>query len=511
MNGTANGTATTPAPSTAPAAANPAEPAPLAATPAATATEPIPPAFSVKTDAAAPTDAAAYPMPRLADPAFKQRLQELRRTDNWTNWYYILRTWLYLAVVIGGAITFFELRASWGLAWWWNVPVAVLAVVLVGAGQHQLTGLAHEGSHYILFRNRYLNDWASDLLCMFPLFASLYHYRLQHLAHHQFVNDPERDPDVAQLRASGHWLPFPLSRRQAVIALLKQLWPPRLVRFMRVRAQFNATGTEHSPYLLPGVKPSKTAVRVGAAYLTVLAVTLAVLFYTTDALWPLLVVPAILWLVVGGVFWKLPADCFHRSRLIPVVAPRYTSMARVGVITAMLTAATAATKATGSPYVGYFLLLWVVPLFTSFAFFMILRQIVQHGNGGRGWINNTRSFFVHRCINFAVFPMGQDYHLPHHMFCTVPHYRLRELHELLMQYPEYRQEAIEVKGYFFSPERPKVHPTVLDVLGPAYAPRSREVHIDEEILTLDAFAEREAIEREAELSRQAGTTPSATQ
>ena len=30
-------------------------------------------------------------------------------------------------------------------------------------------------------------------------------------------------------------------------------------------------------------------------------------------------------------------------------------------------------------------------------------------------------------IRFAVFPMGQDYHLPHHMFCTVPHYRLRDL------------------------------------------------------------------------------------
>ena len=54
----------------------------------------------------------------------------------------------------------------------------------------------------------------SDLLCMFPLFASIYHYRLQHLAHHQFVNDPDRDPDVSQLRTSGHWLGFPLGRER---------------------------------------------------------------------------------------------------------------------------------------------------------------------------------------------------------------------------------------------------------------------------------------------------------
>ena len=78
---------------------------------------------------------------------------------------------------------------------------------------------------------------------------------------------------------------------------------------------------------------------------------------------------------------------------------------------------------TGRPL--YYFLLWLVPLFTSFSFFMILRQMVQHGNGDRGWLTNTRIFFVDRFINFAVFPMGQDYHLPHHLFATVPHYRLK--------------------------------------------------------------------------------------
>jgi fatty acid desaturase len=455
--------------------------------------------------ASSSASASAPTLSLQSDPTFKQRLQALRQTDNWTNWYYLLRTWVYLGLVLAGAISFFEWRAEWGLSWWWNVPVALLAIILVGAGQHQLTGLAHEASHYILFRNRYLNDAVADLFCMFPIFASLYHYRLQHLAHHQFVNDPDRDPDVAQLRSSGHWLPFPLSRYQAVMALVRQLWLPRLIRFMRVRAQFNATGTHHSPYLIPGQPPSQRAVRIGAAYLLLLVASLVASFYLSESLVPLLVVPLILWLLVCAVFWKLPDHAFHRSRLRPVFHSRYTSMGRVGVITLLFTSATVATKATGSPYVGYLFLLWIVPLFTSFAFFMILRQIVQHGNGGRGWINNTRCFFVAPFIRFAVFPMGQDYHLPHHMYCTVPHYRLRQLHELLLQYPEYRQEALEVHGYFFSPEKPQVHPTVLDVLGPAYAPRSREVHIDDEILALDAFEDRQAIIQEAERSRQAAT------
>src|SRR5919108_212309 len=99
----------------------------------------------------------------------------------------------------------------------------------------------------------------------------------------------------------------------------------------------------------------------------------------------------------------------------------------------------------------YYGLLWVLPIFTSFSFFMILRQIVQHGNGGRGWLTNTRVFFVNRLINFAVFPIGQDYHLPHHLFASVPHYRLRKLHETLLAYPEYRAQAIIVEGYLLPP------------------------------------------------------------
>jgi fatty acid desaturase len=451
------------------------------------------------------TSLAETPAKSLTQAAFKMRLQELRRTDNLTNWYYVARTYVYLALVLGSGVWFFESRAEWGVSWWWNVPVALVAIVLVGAGQHQLSGLAHDGSHYILFRNRILNDLTSDVLCMFPLFASIYHYRLQHLAHHQFVNDPDRDPDVSQLRMSGHWLGFPLAKRAVMVAILKQMWPFRLVRFMRVRAKYNATGTDNTPYLIKGMKPSKAAVLVGVVYLLTVVASLTALFFVVDAWLPLVVAPLGLWVMVCLAFLLLPSGKFHRSRLNPVIHARYTSMLRVGVLTLAFASLTIATKLTGSPYVGYGLLLWVVPLFTSFAFFMILRQLVQHGNGGRGWVNNTRTFLVADVINFAVFPMGQDYHLPHHMFCTVPHYRLRDLHELLMEYPEYRAEAVVVKGYFISPERPKVYPTVLDVLGPEYAPKTTEVHIDNEVMGDNNFQDREAIEREGAISRGEGS------
>jgi fatty acid desaturase len=445
---------------------------------------------------------AEAPPRSLSDPALKALLQDLRRTDNVTNWVYLFAVYAYLAVVIGGAVWAFEyVRTTPDAPWWWAVPAALAAIVLVGAGQHQLSGLAHEGSHHILFRGRYLNDLAADLLTMFPLFSSIYHYRLQHLAHHQFVNDPDRDPDVSQLQTSGHWLDFPVPRRGVVIAFLRQLWLPRLVRFMRVRAQYNATGTDKNPYMVKGKKPSKGAVRVGVVYLLALVATLTALFYLADV-WALALVPVVMWVVVSLVFLRLPNEKFHQSRLHPVIHARYTSILRVGFITVVFTTLAVVTKVTGAPAVGYYVILWLVPLFTSFAFFMILRQIVQHGNGGRGWLTNTRTFLVGRFIRLAVFPMGQDYHLPHHLYATVPHYRLRKLHAALLAYPEYREQAVVVEGYFFPPHTPKTNPTVLDVLGPEYAPRTRSVYIDETVMEGDEFEGKDELRAEGERLKQ---------
>ena len=39
----------------------------------------------------------------------------------------------------------------------------------------------------------------------------------------------------------------------------------------------------------------------------------------------------------------------------------------------------------------------------------------------------------------AVFPIGNDYHLPHHLFPMVPHYNLRKLHALLMDKAVYQR------------------------------------------------------------------------
>jgi fatty acid desaturase len=93
----------------------------------------------------------------LNDPELIRRVNLLRKTDNVTNWLYLAREYLYLGSVIALTILFYNCHAEWGLHWAWTGPVTLLATVLIGAGQHRLTTLSHEASHYMLFHNRLLN------------------------------------------------------------------------------------------------------------------------------------------------------------------------------------------------------------------------------------------------------------------------------------------------------------------------------------------------------------------
>lgn len=409
------------------------------------------------------------PAKAINDPDCQRRINALRKLDNVAGWYYLAREYFYLALCVGLPIVFFQWREASGLSWPWDVPVVLLAIVLVGAGQHRLVTLTHEAGHYMLFRSRLLNEFVSDWFCMFPMFSNTHDYRLQHLAHHQFVNDPERDPDVAQMTSSGHRYEFPMTPARFVWeCVLKQiLFPMRLVNYIRARARFNAMGGGSGPYAQRGPR-SRLPIRIAILLLLTLPSALGAAVWSGNP-WLLALVPTIMLASALAIVAALPARHFPQPLVKPDIAPRWTMILRLTHLTLVFSTIAWLTYLTGSPWWLYYLILWLVPLFTMFSFCMLLRQLVQHGNASRERFTNTRIFLVNHLIRFSVFPLGNEYHLPHHLFPMVPFYRLPELHDLLMQTDDYRRQAVVVEGYFFHRDDPPENPTVVELMA---APKS---------------------------------------
>jgi fatty acid desaturase len=324
----------------------------------------------------------------------------------------------------------------------------------MGVGQHRLIMLGHEASHYLLFRNRVLNDLASDWFCMFPLLSLTHNYRLQHLAHHQYVNHPANDPDLIFMRAVGHCYQVLMPRLRFLgrCVVRRLLWVPGLVRYVRVRARYTATGTGGGPY--QGKRPrSRLLIAVGAGYIFATFAVMTALAMVGNP-WLLAVVPALLYAAVALFYLLVPERLYVKTLVRPEVAPRWSALLRLGYLTGLFAGLGWLSYLTERPWGLYYLLLWIAPLVTTFAICMILREEVQHGEGtDRGRFTSTRLFRGNPLIRWAVFPLGMDYHLPHHLFPLVPHYRLKALHRMLLEVEEYRHDTRVVEGYLFPRER----------------------------------------------------------
>jgi len=408
--------------------------------------------------------AAAPPSRELNDPEFLRQVNELRRIDNLTNWFYLAREWTVIAIVIGLTIASYYSLLELGLSLFWAVPITFVMIMCIGASQHRLGAITHEAAHYILFRNRLLNELVSEWFCMCPMLGTTHSYRVQHLGHHQYPNDPDRDPDWAQLRMSGHRYRFPMSRAGVIWhCLAKQLvWPVLLIRYSIARARFVVDQGDGTPYRMIRHSSAVLKLLLASFYALLIAVLAAAIWWELPLLLVWSVPPLLLAGVVG--FAIAPHRWFAEYAIRPDVSVRCCTCMRVAFNTFCWTAIAGLTLWTGMPWWLFYIVLWLIPLGTSFAFFMILRQLVQHGNADRERYTNTRIFFVNPLIRLSVFPLGQDYHLPHHVFPLVPHFNLRKLHDLLMQTEDYRQQAIIVKGYLIPSERPPQHPTVIDLL-----------------------------------------------
>ena len=250
----------------------------------------------------------------------------------------------------------------------WPSPWLLLSVIVLGVQQHALFVLAHEAAHYRLLRDRRLNDLVGRFIGM-ASGISMCTYRVIHRLHHNNLYTDE-DPDTA---IHGGY--------------------PRGTAYLWKKLAQDAAG----------LNAWKTF-----AY-----------------------------------FFGAPAlnDATQRaSRPLDDTSPELRRAARIDrwfVVAFQLALPLACALVGGSRGLAQYAVLWLVPLLTVLQPILRLRAICEHGavhdfssplTAAR---TNRGGGFANALGRALLFPHHVNYHLEHHLYPAVPHYRLPRLHRLL--------------------------------------------------------------------------------
>ena len=88
-----------------------------------------------------------------------------------------------------------------------------------------------------------------------------------------------------------------------------------------------------------------------------------------------------------------------------------------------------------SGYLLEYLVLWILPLVTVVQAILRLRAIAEHGatTDFSSPLTAARTNLAPAWLEWLIFPHGVNYHIEHHLYASVPHHNLRELHREMVK------------------------------------------------------------------------------
>ncbi len=88
-----------------------------------------------------------------------------------------------------------------------------------------------------------------------------------------------------------------------------------------------------------------------------------------------------------------------------------------------------------SGYLVQYLVLWILPLVTVVQAILRLRAIAEHGatTDFSSPLTAARTNVAPAWLEWLIFPHHVNYHIEHHLYASVPHYNLRQLHREMVE------------------------------------------------------------------------------
>jgi fatty acid desaturase len=386
---------------------------------------------------------------QLLAAASLRRWTQVRRFENLAC---VLFEYLCIALLHAGTLFVFSHRAAWGWPAWVELPIGAVTVIVTGILIHRIGLLGHESSHNLLAPDRFWNDVLANLLCFFPLWSSLSSYRAKHSGHHLHPNDPDHDPNWAGDKAAELYARFPMPRPSFIFQYyLKFFWPPFVFRNLIDLAKVLSVGS--SPRNQKPIPWYRSTAVLGLLHLSVLV---GLIFWSENAMPPalVLVVPVAYHLAVLGIMMSLPRSFYQTGAVSGLAYDRKSgAMFRLSFHACVFFVLCALQAYAGLPATLYYVVFWILPLVYVFPYLMLLREVYQHANLGRGKLDNSRIIHADPFTVWAVLAYGNDLHLVHHIYPNIPHYHLSAAHEELMETSEaYRSQLEETVGTFRAPD-----------------------------------------------------------
>lgn len=177
----------------------------------------------------------------------------VKQPDFPRNFKDVSAAWSLGAISFDWAVVAASILTVESFGWLWYLP----AICLIASRQHALFLLMHEGAHRLLFKRKFVNDWASNLFAAWPIGLSTEQFRMHHWKHHNNTNT-DKDPDWVRKVTHPDWI-FPRSKASFWLSFLPYIsgrgisdmrfaW--KVIGFRKNTAEFKLALTFYATVLL---------------------------------------------------------------------------------------------------------------------------------------------------------------------------------------------------------------------------------------------------------------------